>query len=190
MTLRRSGFAYPVLLLSLIRFSGCDGNHPLEPPSDDGPTLSAASQKGPSGLVANPLPGAISLGWQDNSPNETGFDVLRSTTGASGTFTTITTTTAKVTFYTDSGLDPKQQYCYKVQALGQQKRVIGVSNTVCATPLPLQPLAASKVAAVLLNTWTVQITWTDNSINEDGLDRKSTRLNSSHVAISYAVFCL
>src|SRR5690625_5719902 len=25
---------------------------------------------------------------------------------------------------------------------------------------------------------------------DDGLDRKSTRLNSSHVAISYAVFCL
>src|SRR5207253_2998004 len=25
---------------------------------------------------------------------------------------------------------------------------------------------------------------------QDGLDRKSTRLNSSHVAISYAVFCL
>ena len=168
MTLRRSGFAYPVLLLSLIRFSGCDGNHPLEPPSDDGPTLSAASQKGPSGLVANPLPGAISLGWQDNSPNETGFEVLRSTTGASGAFTSITTTAAKVTYYTDTGLDPKQQYCYKVQALGQQKRVIGVSNTVCATPLRLEPLAASKVAAVLLNTWTVQITWTDNSINEDG----------------------
>src|SRR5439155_10635054 len=26
--------------------------------------------------------------------------------------------------------------------------------------------------------------------SSDGLDRKSTRLNSSHVAISYAVFCL
>src|SRR5207253_8568697 len=168
MTLRRSGFAYPVLLLSLIRFSGCDGNHPLEPPTDHGPTLSAASQKGPSGLVANPLPGAISLGWQDNSPNETGFEVLRSTTGASGAFTSITTTAAKVTYYSDTGLDPKQQYCYKVQALGQQKRVIGVSNTVCATPLRLEPLAASKVAAVLLDTWTVQITWTDNSNNEDG----------------------
>src|SRR5437763_6859611 len=168
MTLRRSGFAYPVLLLSLIRFGGCDGNHPLEPATDQGPTLSVASQKGPSGLVANPLAGAIALGWQDNSPNETGFEVLRSTTGASGTFTTITTTTAKVTFYTDSGLDPKRQYCYKVQAIGQQKRVIGVSNTVSATPLLLEPLAASKVAAVLLNTWTVQITWTDNSINEDG----------------------
>src|SRR5690606_39712439 len=28
------------------------------------------------------------------------------------------------------------------------------------------------------------------SVPESGLDRKSTRLNSSHVKISYAVFCL
>src|SRR5690625_5900412 len=30
----------------------------------------------------------------------------------------------------------------------------------------------------------------NNAPAEDKLDRKSTRLNSSHVAISYAVFCL
>src|SRR5690606_40419540 len=30
----------------------------------------------------------------------------------------------------------------------------------------------------------------DHLINEAALDRKSTRLNSSHVKISYAVFCL
>src|SRR5437870_7401105 len=30
----------------------------------------------------------------------------------------------------------------------------------------------------------------DNGAGLDRLDRKSTRLNSSHVAISYAVFCL
>src|SRR5690625_5470657 len=29
-----------------------------------------------------------------------------------------------------------------------------------------------------------------NAINLEQIDRKSTRLNSSHVAISYAVFCL
>src|SRR5690625_6941408 len=29
-----------------------------------------------------------------------------------------------------------------------------------------------------------------NLLNCTGIDRKSTRLNSSHVAISYAVFCL
>src|SRR5690625_1192406 len=37
--------------------------------------------------------------------------------------------------------------------------------------------------------------WSDGSTNRNldnvpGIDRKSTRLNSSHVAISYAVFCL
>src|SRR5436305_7002912 len=30
----------------------------------------------------------------------------------------------------------------------------------------------------------------EDRVPEDGLDRKSTRLNSSHVRISYAVFCL
>src|SRR5699024_12868315 len=30
----------------------------------------------------------------------------------------------------------------------------------------------------------------DEPVVLDGLDRKSTRLNSSHVSISYAVFCL
>jgi hypothetical protein len=148
--------------------AGCDTDQPFQAPSDQGPVLLAAAQKAPSGLAANPLPGAIGLGWQDNSPNETGFDVLRSTTGANGTFTTIATTAANVTNYTDDNLDPAQQYCYQVQAVGQQKRVIGVSATVCAKPLPLQPLAASKVAAVFVSTASVQITWTDNSINENG----------------------
>src|SRR5688572_31418572 len=31
---------------------------------------------------------------------------------------------------------------------------------------------------------------TTNKLQEDGIDRKSTRLNSSHSQISYAVFCL
>src|SRR5690625_5465015 len=30
----------------------------------------------------------------------------------------------------------------------------------------------------------------DDIVSHIGIDRKSTRLNSSHVAISYAVFCL
>src|SRR3712207_7462110 len=30
----------------------------------------------------------------------------------------------------------------------------------------------------------------DNIVREGGIDRKSTRLNSSHANISYAVFCL
>ena len=165
LSLRHFSVAASVLLLTI---PACDPDRPLAPDADAALlTSSAASQKGPSNLSATVSPGAISLAWQDNSPNETGFNVLRSTTGENGTFTTIATTAARVTAYDDTGLDPKLQYCYKVQAIAQ-KRVIGTSNTACATPLPLEPLAASKVDAVLLSTGSVQITWTDNSINEDG----------------------
>src|SRR5690242_21285424 len=34
----------------------------------------------------------------------------------------------------------------------------------------------------------INVLWTDQ--DNDGRDRKSTRLNSSHMSISYAVFCL
>src|SRR5256885_12870749 len=34
------------------------------------------------------------------------------------------------------------------------------------------------------------ISWTIQRVRVVGLDRKSTRLNSSHLVISYAVFCL
>ena len=160
---RRLAFSTALVLLI-----GCGPDQPLGPlPEAELVARAAGNQKGPSALSATALPGAVSLGWQDNSPNETGFEVLRSTTGATGTFTTIATTGAKVTSYTDTGLDPKLQYCYKVQATAQ-KRVLGVSNTACTTPLPLQPLAASQADAVLTATGSVRITWTDNSTNEDG----------------------
>ena len=165
LTLRHVSVAASVLLLTI---PGCDPDRPLAPDADAASfATTAANQKGPSNLSATAAPGAISLGWQDNSPNETGFSVLRSTTGANGTFTTVATTAARVTSYNDTGLDPKLQYCYRVQAIAQ-KRVIGTSNTVCANPLPLEPLPASTVDALLMGTGSVQITWTDNSINEDG----------------------
>src|SRR5438874_9385049 len=47
----------------------------------------------------------------------------------------------------------------------------------------LGKLNAEKSNAVLWPTWL-------GGKSEDLLDRKSTRLNSSHVEISYAVFCL
>src|SRR5690625_6357006 len=42
-----------------------------------------------------------------------------------------------------------------------------------------------------LNQFGVEVLGSDDpSVDAEVIDRKSTRLNSSHVAISYAVFCL
>src|SRR5690606_41606036 len=51
-------------------------------------------------------------------------------------------------------------------------------------------LAVLTVAYLLVvNFWTERL-WFDSVDFTSVLDRKSTRLNSSHVKISYAVFCL
>src|SRR5207247_2530121 len=48
----------------------------------------------------------VNVSWQDNSPNETGFEIHRSTNGPSGTFTLMATTAAGVTSRADAGLNP------------------------------------------------------------------------------------
>src|SRR5690625_6612456 len=56
-------------------------------------------------------------------------------------------------------------------------------------PMPSATTTTSTVSLVLVSPWR-QVTSTACETSTRLTDRKSTRLNSSHVAISYAVFCL
>src|SRR5205814_10576026 len=49
---------------------------------------------------------------------------------------------------------------------------------------------AGHLSSVFTPTVGVDQPATSSTINAGGTDRKSTRLNSSHLGISYAVFCL
>src|SRR5258708_23666664 len=55
--------------------------------------------------------------------------------------------------------------------------------------LPIYLNLSSKNGKIQSNMLTQYIVWL-KSLSHDFLDRKSTRLNSSHQIISYAVFCL
>ncbi|WP_157494145.1 M43 family zinc metalloprotease [Fulvivirga imtechensis] len=57
--------------------------------------------------------GSISLTWGDNSNNEDGFEIERSTGGA---FNIITSTGANISSYTDNGLSANTTYSYRVRA--------------------------------------------------------------------------
>jgi len=122
----------------------------------------------------------IDIGWQDRSFNETGFELHRSTTGVSGTFTLLTTVGANVPTYSDQGLTPSTQFCYQVRAVrakGSTVTYSAFSNTACATtpapPPPPPPAAASGTTALPLDSSSVSIWWYDDSTNEEGfrLDR-------------------
>src|SRR5699024_4023673 len=51
-------------------------------------------------------------------------------------------------------------------------------------------IAADGTAEKIVETATAEFGGLDILVNHANVDRKSTRLNSSHVSISYAVFCL
>jgi FtsP/CotA-like multicopper oxidase with cupredoxin domain/fibronectin type 3 domain-containing protein len=71
----------------------------------------------PTGLaVTGTTRTSVSLSWTDNSSNETGFRLQRSTAGAAGPWTTLATVTANTTAFTNTGRTPNTTYWYRVQA--------------------------------------------------------------------------
>lgn len=72
----------------------------------------------PSSLVATSAGyNSIQLNWIDNSANETGFEVVRST-AENGTFTPVANVGANTASYLDqTNLDPNTKYFYQVRAI-------------------------------------------------------------------------
>ncbi len=170
MTLARFHIPGPLLLLAL--FVACDRHHPLAPGIEAaaggqaGPTVPAPSNT--NAVAASKS--RIDVSWRDNSTNETGFEVHRSTTGPSGAFTLLTTTGANITSSSDVGLSALTQYCYKVRAFkttGASKSYSDFSNTACATT-PGPPPGPSSTNATPQSSSAVGVTWVDNSTTEDG----------------------
>jgi fibronectin type 3 domain-containing protein len=165
----------PVFALACVAaaLAGCDASRPLAPDTaDEIPAVKDGSGiNAPSGLAsAAAPPNQIDLAWRDNSSNENGFEVHRSVTGPSGTFTLRAMTSANVISYGDAGLGPSTQYCYRVRAFtasGKNAASSAFTNTSCATPSGV-PAAPSNINASPETSTSVSVTWTDNSANEDG----------------------
>lgn len=128
------GFNWSTWIYSF-KFPGCSGTNvtPTTTPSSTAtPTATAASTPSPTSTPApTPSPTAtpnapsnlvatsaghwkINLAWTDNSNNETGFYLQRSTDGT--TWSTIATLGANTTSYGDSGLGHNVTYYYHVAA--------------------------------------------------------------------------
>src|SRR2546425_10928594 len=170
---RQYALAGSLVLLSLL---ACDRDPPLAPSTD----ASFTANTRPSGAGAAPVSGSqINVSWTDNTPNETGFEVHRSTTGPDGTYEALSPpTAANVTTYSDMGLTASTQYCYKVRSLRTtvpKTTYTAFSNVTCATTFG-PPAAPSNANATPPFSNAVDVTWTDNSGTESGfrLDSAAT----------------
>src|SRR6266571_3184717 len=162
--------------LALLALAACDRSQPVEPAAVEAASTGAAGPtvKAPSNTSASTASESrIDVSWQDNSTNETGFEVNRSTSGPSGTFTLPASTGANIASYRDTGLDPLTQYCYEVRALKAydgKTSYSEFSTPACATTLapPPLPTAPTGTDAKPASSTAVNVSWTDNSTTEDG----------------------
>lgn len=164
----------PAALLLASLLVACEHNHPLVPlveatsTAAAGPTVKAPANAGATVTSSS----RIDVSWQDNSTNEDGFEVHRSTSGPAGGFTLRATTRANATSYADVGLTASTQYCYKIRALRAydgRTTYSAFSSVACATtPAPPVPPAPTSADAKPANSTTVDVTWVDRSTNEDG----------------------
>lgn len=129
--------------------SACNADRTTGP--DIASAFAAVAGSDPSPASAGPISNvAISIGWVDNSPNEGGYEVHRSTTGGNGTYARVATTAANVTSYNDTPLTPGTEYCYKVRAFrtqGGKTAYSAFSNFACATTFGPPPAPATITAS-------------------------------------------
>ena len=89
----------------------------------------------PSGLAAVAVTHTqINLSWSDLSTNESGFEIQRSTTGVGGTYSPLVTVPASTIAYSDIGLAPSSEYCYRVRAVNGSGSSSFAGPTCATTP--------------------------------------------------------
>ncbi len=112
----------------------------------------------------------INLSWQDNSTDETGFEIYRATKVA-GPYTILYTTVANATTYADSTVTGSTSYYYKIRAIDAR----GASDYTAIQPVttPSMPAAPAKPADLLataVSSSSIKLDWTDASANETAFE--------------------
>jgi len=142
----------------------------------------------PSGVAAQGITtDSVEVTWTDSSEDEDGFRVR--VFNGSGTLLETVLRPANATSHTVSGLASGTERCFQVQSYngaGESAWVPGSPTLACAspdsTPPPSPPDPPSNVSASGTGTSTVQVSWTDNSGNEDGFRVEVYDANGFHLA--------
>jgi len=189
---RRRWVGLALVLLAGQGWIGCDGAKPLDPTINAASSAAGPKVTAPSNTNAVAVSESrVDVSWQENSSNEAGFEVHRSTAGASGAFTLRASTGAGVTSNSDAELTPSTQYCYKVRAFrtaGGKTSFSDFSNTACATtqappPPPPPPAAPFGTNAMPRNSRAIDVTWIENASRDGFRIERSLDLGATWTAV-------
>ena len=139
----------------------------------------------PSGLVGSATDfNTITLSWDDNSNNETDFEIYRKTGG--GDFTVVGVVTANTTTYEDDNLIGGTTYTYQIRAININGGSTSGFTNISTSGAPAAPAAPANLTAVIQSPMQIDLLWTDNSADETGFEvyrtTSSTGLNFARIA--------
>nr|WKN35513.1 LamG domain-containing protein [Tunicatimonas sp. TK19036] len=143
----------------------------------------AAIPATPTELVATPVNGSsISLQWQDNTPQETGYEIWRSSSSSSSGYSRVATTGVDATSYTNSGLSKGITYYYKVRALLNDGSQSDYSNVAGTSTI-------NATVSINFNVTDPQAGWNNtNSLPDAGLIFSNLRNeNNSNTGIAFQI---
>jgi regulation of enolase protein 1 (concanavalin A-like superfamily) len=128
-----------------------------------GSTTGGTVPLAPGNLSANPWSNSqVELVWSDNSTNETGFVIERSTASA-GPFAAVTTAAANTRRFVDSGLTSLTTYWYRVHAVNAAGASTDSNVANATVPSSNGPTAAPTLAASATTSTSVALNWTQGS---------------------------
>src|SRR3982751_4664703 len=150
--------------------TACDPTAPEDPNDKNNLVPGVSLTTSISSLTASAVTWReIDLSWP-TSPSVSAYQIFRSTTGASGAYTQISTVSTITSRYGDVGLIGSTQYCYEVRSFKYTGKTISYgafSSPACATTLPPPINPPSEIHAVPQAEGFL-VKWKDNSNNEDG----------------------
>jgi len=128
----------------------------------------------------------IDLGWTDVATTETGYELERSTTGIDGTYTLLVALPAGSTGYSNTGLTPTTEYCYRVRAVNGFGGSSYAGPTCATTLAPAPPVAPTNLVATPSGFSQIHLTWTDNATTETGfeVERSTTGIGGTYSLVT------
>jgi hypothetical protein len=169
--MRRSSRVLLALSTAVVSLMSCDNSTPLEPSAVSDARSATRGGGGPElAAPSNPTatrsgPSRIDVRWQDNSGNETGFEVHRSTTGAAGPYALLAASGASTVTYPDVSADSEKDHCYRVRAVrgtGGKTSYSAFSTEACvpASPASLYEVRARPLGSTMIH---IATTWTGST---------------------------
>ncbi|HEY0679687.1 MAG TPA: PA14 domain-containing protein, partial [Chitinophagaceae bacterium] len=148
---------------------------------NDSYTAPGTAPTAPSGLAAISTGyNRIVLSWNDNSNNESGFEIVRAT-AAAGPFVNIGNTGAGINNYTDSTLNASTTYWFKVRAIGATGESAFSTAASATTQAPLTiPGAPTLLTMEVMSASVISLGWNDNSANETLFEIYRSTSNNSN----------